>query len=122
MAELKRYWVSWWSGNYAEEGCTKPPFQFWCSGYRDREGEGDEESLCAVIDAPDEDLVFTAIEKHYPDCKPRFCEEKAPDFEPDPERFPDFRYQTDIGHGRLLMKAWLMGTPADRQRREKEGG
>jgi hypothetical protein len=33
---MTRFWVSWWTGNYADEGCTEPPFHFWVTGYRDR--------------------------------------------------------------------------------------
>lgn len=81
---INRHWVSWWSGNYADEGCTKPPFKFWVSGQRDRDGTDgrDECSLCAVIDAVDEDAVWALVETHYPDCQQRFCERKEADFTP----------------------------------------
>ena len=88
---MTRYWVSWWSGNYAGDGCTKPPFAFWCSGSRDdRRGrkDRDEQSLCAVIDALDCRSVWELVDKHFPDAEPRFCEEKAPDWQPSPDRFP----------------------------------
>ncbi|MCP1757883.1 hypothetical protein [Bradyrhizobium elkanii] len=48
---MPRHWASWWSGNYADEGCTRPPFKTWVSGTRDRDEERDEQSLCAVVDA-----------------------------------------------------------------------
>lgn len=94
---LKRYWVSWWSGNYASEGCTRPPFQFWCSGYRDRENDFkyDDQSLCAVIDAPDEAAIWQVIKHHYPDYEERFCEECEPDWRPG-NRFPDFENRTSL--------------------------
>lgn len=107
---MKRFWASWVSGNYADEGCSKPPFKFWVSGsiarpnlgltpaqmqkYRRlREDESDAEAfldtysrdnltLCAVVDAESEDDVWVLVAKHYPDYKPRFCEEKEPDFKP----------------------------------------
>jgi hypothetical protein len=103
------YWVSWWSGNYADEGCTAPPFKFWTSGQRDRPNHGlneeqqkivaqmydedeydeflneharDDCSLCAVIDAESEDAVWQLVQKHFPDFSQRFCEKRAPDFTP----------------------------------------
>ena len=106
---MTRFWVSWWSGNYADEGCTKPPFKFWTSGQRDRPNHGlneeqqkliaqindedeydaflneharDDCSLCAVIDAESEDVVWGLVGKHFPDYSQCFCEERAPDFTP----------------------------------------
>ena len=92
-----RYWVSWWSGNYADEGCTKPPFQFWNSGERARAGNDKKTdcSLCAVIDAPIEAVVWATINKHFPDMQERFCERKKDDFRPG-DRFPGFENRTSI--------------------------
>ena len=89
---MARFWASWWSGNYADEGCTKPPFNFWVSGQRERanddpEGERDECSLCAVIDAEDDLAVQKLIAEHYPDHVMRFCEQKPDNFTPG-NRFP----------------------------------
>jgi hypothetical protein len=79
-----RYWVSWWSGNYADEGCTKPPFKFWSSGsrYRAEDDERDECSLCAVIDAADDLDVWRLVKQHFPDCEERFCDEKELGWKP----------------------------------------
>jgi len=87
---MARYWASWWSGNYADEGCTAPPFEFWVSGQRERRdgGEKDDCSICAVIDAEDEDAVEGLIKNHFPDYEMRFCELRASDFFPSPDRFP----------------------------------
>ena len=89
---MPRYWVGWWSGNYADEGCTKPPFKFWVSGQRERANDGpeskrDECSLCAVIDAENELAVEKLVAAHFPDYKMRFCEARPDDFVPD-SRFP----------------------------------
>ncbi len=91
---MAKYWVSWWSGNYADEGCTKPPYTAWVSGSKDRilaNGEIDEErdecSFCAVIIADSEDEIWTSVEKHYPDYTQRFCILKEDDFTPG-DRFP----------------------------------
>lgn len=37
---MKRYWISWYSGYYADEGCTAPPFQVWITGSRQRPNDG----------------------------------------------------------------------------------
>ena len=89
---LRRFWVSWYSGNYADEGCTRPPYTFWSSGSADRYVNGqldtvrDELTLCAVIDAETADAVWPQIRRYFPDYRERFCEEKAGDFMPG-ERF-----------------------------------
>jgi hypothetical protein len=107
---MKRFWVSWWTGNYADEGCTKPPFKFWVSGQKERLKYGlsekmyarylkliqkiistdnfldkharDDCSICAVIDAESETDVWKLVSKHFPDHVQRFCEEKALDWKP----------------------------------------
>lgn len=93
-----RYWVSWWSGNYADEGCTTPPFQFWNSGERERNDERTDCSLCAVIDAPVEAVVWAAINKYFPDMRERFCERRADDWKPG-DRFPGFENRTGTDAG-----------------------
>lgn len=98
---MPRYWVSWYSGNYADEGCTKPPFQFWCSGTRDRPGDTDkdDEILCAVIDAigfsPEKDIHFS-LKQHFPDYTIRFLEKKPDGWQPG-DRFPGFENRTSLG-------------------------
>jgi hypothetical protein len=84
---MTRYWVSWWSGYYLDEGCTKPPFQSWISGQRD--GPRDECSFCAVIDADSESEILDCIRHHFPDYELRFCNPKPDDYEPG-DRFPGF--------------------------------
>lgn len=99
---MQRYWISWYSGNYADEGCTKPPFQFWCSGYRDRKKDDrDEQILCAVVDAighPDdhEKDICAVLKQHFPDYKLRFITEKQSDWTPG-DRFPGFEGRTGLG-------------------------
>lgn len=90
---MTRFWVSWWSGNYADEGCTRPPFKFWVSGQRVRmvdgreDDERDECSICAVIDAETEAEVWILVTRHFPDQTPRFCEVRLADWVPG-SRFP----------------------------------
>lgn len=98
-----RYWVSWWSGYYDDEGCTEPLFQIWISGQRNRVKDGkidnkrNECSICAVIDAESEDEIWEVVKKHFPDMEERFCELR--DFDYDPSvggRFRDFENKTSL--------------------------
>ena len=118
----RRYWVSWWSGYYEDEGCTKPPFQIWISGQRDRPNLGlsdemyehlkavtndddysdfvqtysrSDYSICAVIDAETELDVLAALKIYFPDREPRFCVEHPMDFTPG-DRFPNFENKTSL--------------------------
>lgn len=100
-----RYWVSWVSGNYIDEGCTAPPFQFWLSGQRDRRShlpqtwddgeEKDDCNLCAVIDADSEDQIWPVVAKHFPDYEQRFCNEVEVDYQPG-DRFMNFENRTSL--------------------------
>ena len=97
---MNRYWVSWWSGYYADEGCSEPPFELWISGQRFRENEDpdserDECSICAVIDAENEDDIWKSVAKHFPDYEERFCELRDQDFVPG-DRFPGFENRTSL--------------------------
>lgn len=94
---MTRFWVSWWSGYYDDESCTKPPFQVWISGYRFVRADGRNEcALCAVIDAPSKAVLWEAVNRYFPDAKRRFCRPVAADFQPG-SRFPGFRGETAIG-------------------------
>lgn len=120
---MNRYWISWYSGNYADEGCTKPPFQFWTSGYRARENYGlteeqyteylkiaDEDeggefldtysrdtcTLCAMVDAENEDQIWEAVAKYFPDQEYRFCELQTDPAATTGDRFPDFQNRTSL--------------------------
>ena len=108
---MTRYWVSWYSGYYTDEGCSKPPFQVWISGTAERRShlpqkfenfEGDEEdnvkddcTICAMIDAESEEDIWKVVEKHFYDYDPRFCTEEEPDAVPS-DRFPDFENKTSL--------------------------
>ena len=89
---MKRYWVSWMSGYYLDEGCTTPPFIVWVTGYISRVNnetdDRDDCNICAVIDAESEQEVWEMINNHFPDYKERFIEEKDLDWEPNSVRFP----------------------------------
>ena len=95
---VNRYWVSWWSGLYEDEGCSKPPFQVWVSGYRERRSgakDQDECSMCAVIESDSKDEIWEVVEKYYPDYEERFCEERESDFVPG-DRFPGFENRVSL--------------------------
>ena len=94
---MTRFWVSWWTGYYEDEGCTKPPVQVWSSGFRDRDGSYDKSdiSLCAVVDAENEDAVWGNIRQYFPDCEPRFCDRVDADWTPN-TRSLEFRNETQF--------------------------
>jgi nitrogen regulatory protein PII-like uncharacterized protein len=119
---MNRYWVSWYSGYYADEGCTKPPFQVWITGSRQRPNDGltsellakyqkiededeaeefinkyskDTATICALIDAESEDEIWAVVEKHFPDYKQRFIEERTADYNPG-DRFGNFENKTSL--------------------------
>ncbi len=82
-----KFWASWWSGNFANEGCTEPPFHVWVSGERDRADGKDEWSICGHLAFPSEEALRESVAKHYPDCEWRFVKEVGDDFKPN-NRFP----------------------------------
>jgi hypothetical protein len=106
---MARFWVSWISGNYEDEGCTAPSFKFWVTGQIGRPNWGltpeqfiktdefdseealdafldeharDDCTLCAVIDAASEEAVWALIATHFPDYKQRFIEPRPGDWAP----------------------------------------
>lgn len=120
---MKRYWVSWYSGNYHDEGCTAPPFQFWITGYRSRPRYGMTEeqyaeyirlksedkdaadefldkhsrdtcTICAMIDAENESQIWESISKYFPDQEYRFCEQQENLQVVPGNRFPGFENRT----------------------------
>jgi len=42
----------------------------------------DDCTLCAVIDAENDDDLWKLVAKHFPDYRYRFCEQKEADFQP----------------------------------------
>lgn len=84
-----KFWAGWYSGYYADEGCTKPPFEVWVTGYRPRpRGERDDCTICAVIEAENEVSVWEIVSQYFTDFLERFCEPKPDDWEPPLPRFP----------------------------------
>lgn len=121
---MNRYWISWWSGYYEEEGCTDPPFQIWISGQKEREDDGlnkeqlemlskiqdsdeydaflnqyskDDCSICACVDAESEEDIWKVVAHHFPDYEPRFCELENTDYDPSiGGRFANFKNKTSL--------------------------
>lgn len=85
---MNRYWVSWWSTNSLNAGCTKPPFHFWETGQRTFYGHLPEYSFCAVVGAEDNVAAVTLVQHHFPDKSLRFCDAKPADWSPSGHRFP----------------------------------
>lgn len=81
--DIKRFWVSWWTAYERDEPTL---FQSWVSG---ASGDGSKISICAVIDAESERLVWGAVKYHFPDYEERFCIEKPTDWTPG-DRFPGY--------------------------------
>lgn len=124
QGENMRFWASWWHGVYEEEGYQVPPFQYWISGQRSRPNEGltkeqykyyltltdedqideylntyakDDASICAVIDAKNEQELKSQVEKYFPGCEWRFINEKEDEFDPSiGGRFEGFENKTTL--------------------------
>ena len=98
MGTVQRYWVSWYSGNYDDEGCSAQPFEFLVSGYRGRNDDSgrDDCTLCAVIEAEDEADIWKLISEHFPDYEQRFIDPRESDWLP-ANRFPNAKAYTLIG-------------------------
>jgi hypothetical protein len=82
--KMNKYWVSWYSSEDEEMGCTNPPFQAWLTGYT----SNDEHTLCGLFNAESEEDIWNLIEEYYPDYTERFCEIREDDFQPS-DRFPN---------------------------------
>jgi hypothetical protein len=84
---VKRFWASWWSGRYADEGCTEHPFKIFVTGTRDRSDGRDEEACVLWLTAEDELHVRSIIMPHFPDYEERFVTLVPDDWTPN-NRFP----------------------------------
>ena len=120
---MKRYWISWYSGGYEDEGCVdEPPFQYWWSGSRfrpnyglsdekfseylkienkedtyaflDKHGRSDG-TACAMVEAENTDEIWQVVGKYFPDYKERFCEECEPSTVPG-DRFGNFKGKVSL--------------------------
>jgi len=102
---MKKYWISFYSGYYSDEGCSKPPFQVWISGQLERRphlpqtfengNSKDDCSICALVEANDEDEIWKSVKKYFPDYEERFCKEVKDNYKPN-DRFPDFQNKISL--------------------------
>lgn len=93
-AAKKRWWVSWNEYSPDYRPIHDPPraavLAWWCSGSA---GDDSHFTLCAVVEAVDEEKAKNAIINDWPPLRPdvndiwRFCEEKPASWLPG-DRFP----------------------------------
>jgi len=90
-AGLQRFWASWNETGQDYRPMTSPPnpaiLGWWCSG---EAGDGSYSTMCAWVEAKDEDAAMTAVKQDWPPARKmdwRFFEERAPDWTPG-DRFP----------------------------------
>lgn len=90
---MKRFWISWWEP--APDGDARPfevpptteiP-EYWMTGTRG-DDEDEETSVCAVVDAPDEEAAERRVRAYWKPSEFRFCETKAAGWFPESDRFP----------------------------------
>lgn len=84
---MTRFWISWYGGS---DGDCRPivypiPFPWWCSGERFHEPCF---SICAVIDAENEELAYEEAKEYWPELEERFCNPRPNEWMPDSSRFP----------------------------------
>ena len=94
---MTKYWVSWISGNYADEGCTKPHFKYWItdqlSGRRSCypqffiDGPKNDMICVALITTESEEEIWNIIGQYFPDYDRRFINIVSEDWVPPQERF-----------------------------------
>lgn len=76
-----KYWTSWYTSAQHDF-----PTEYWVTG--ETMDEPVMYTCCAVIEAEDEMAAYGVVAEYAPDWKPRFCEEVAQDWQPNPNRFP----------------------------------
>jgi hypothetical protein len=86
-----RHWISWYepgdAGDYRP--LTTPPedvmLGWWCTGVRSSDEAG---TLCALVQADDEDAAKALIGEHWEPESWRFCNEVDEHWVPPADRFP----------------------------------
>ncbi len=106
MPKTTRYWVSWWSGAYADQGATNPPFQIWTMEHRPSRSTDwnnkarDDLALTAVIDAPNAAAIWESVRLHFPDAEPRWAEPRPDNWHP-ADVFPGWEDRTSLAEPRV---------------------
>ena len=89
---MRRFWVGWWTSNRPAKGIDSWPetLKIWISGTREDYGGVPDESLCAVIEAENETVVWQGLKSWFPDLEARFCREVDADWSPGDRFFSGF--------------------------------
>jgi hypothetical protein len=77
---VTRWWISWWTD---DEATPVTAWTWWVSGWRDEH----RASICAVIDAEDEDHAWAVVGAAFEDYDERFIEARPDGWEPGEDRF-----------------------------------
>lgn len=82
-----RFWISWYGGDGDDPRPTTfpVPISWWCTGYRE---QAPTCTICAVVDATDEDAALARVREFWPEAELRFCEAREPGWTPNGGRFP----------------------------------
>lgn len=86
-----RFWISWYEP-YGDDGDYRSLLwplptgivRYWCTGHT----LDNRATLCAVVDAFDEEAAKQLVSTAFKPGEWRFCEAKEADFMPAPDRFP----------------------------------
>jgi hypothetical protein len=82
---MKRFWISWYQPT-EDYRPLKEGIEYWCTGQTLSEPE--QYTLCAIVDAKDEESAEARILKDWPEVTDwRFCEERETDWRPPSDRF-----------------------------------
>ena len=69
---MKRFWMSWFVSDEDYRPLTYPPNEairgWWCTG----ETDSGAHTICGVVDAPDQDQAWAAVEQDWPGIEHRF--------------------------------------------------
>jgi hypothetical protein len=94
-----RYWVSWYEP-FDDDGIVRIPASTpeglraaWISG-QTCGADPECATVCAVIDATDEDAAWAVVEKRCNPVEQRFIEPRDADWKPPADRFPPYEGAT----------------------------
>jgi hypothetical protein len=91
---MTRFWISWVEPGTDPRPVKVPPpkavVAWWCTGYGNSSDTGDYNTICAVVDAPNEKAAQREVCRRgaWHPSEFRFCEPKAAAWMPPEERFP----------------------------------
>jgi hypothetical protein len=83
---IKKYWVSWYTTRGEDNDAPDVDFRHWLTSQGNRSDEDDpdteEWTICATIEAINEEDVWDQVASAWPNYKYRFCNVKEDDFKP----------------------------------------